>query len=109
MAGVSFRPHKMRIRRTDDGSYDGSGNYIMGATLVSDPVPCRFEQNGSANTLSFGDGKGYIYDYVVYANLDCPDVAYGDSVELYDAGGDKIGVFEVKGVRRGQLNCKIWV
>ena len=107
---VSFRPHTMRIVRKDDGHKAANGDWIEGVESYSDPIPCRYEPNGRANTIALPDGNAYRYSFTVYLNVDpALVVPYGSLIELTSQDGRVIGTYEVKGFHRGQLDMKIWV
>ena len=111
MGIVSFRPHKMRIITKGEGSYDENGDWNASAASYSDYIVCRYEPNGSANTITLPDGKEYRYSYTIYLNVN-PSlvIRYGDILELTSQDGVVIGSnFEVKGFHRGQLDMKVWV
>jgi len=107
---VSFRPHKMRIVTRGDGAYDTNGNWTESAPSYSDYIPCRYEPNGSAQTITLPDGTIYRYSFTVYM---CVNPAlllrYGDVIELTSQDGIVRGEFPVKGFHRGQLDMKVWV
>lgn len=111
MGIVSFRPHKMRIITKGEGSYDADGDWIESDASYSKYIACRYEPNGSANTITLPDGKEYRYSYTIYLNVDPTLVVrYGDILELTSQDGVVIGSrFEVKGFHRGQLDMKVWV
>lgn len=109
MALVRFRLHTIRLVTAGTGSYAENGDYIPAADTLSDPIPCRYEPNGRARTIPFGDDKGYVYDYTIYLNTDCPDIAYDQPLKLYDKDGVCIGDYRCKGFHRGQLDAKLWV
>ena len=106
---ISFRPHKLNLIKYGNGSYDSTGKFIPGGESVITDIECRFEPNGRANTIALEDGQVYVYSYMVYLNVDCPEISYGDEVELINAYGGFVGKFPVKGFHRGQLNAKIWL
>lgn len=106
---VSFRPHSISVLNVEKGSYDSKGDYIPSREAWSGRIPCRYEPNGSARTIPFGDGKNYVYDYTVYIDRSCPQIEYGQKVELFDESGNTIGRFSVRGFYRNQLNAKLWV
>ena len=106
---VSFRPHTLRIATTG-GAYAENGDWIEGNTTYSEPIPCRYEPNGQARTITLTDGTAYRYSYMVYLTVN-PDLVihYGDRIELTSQDGRVIGEYEVKGFHRGQLDMKVWV
>lgn len=106
---VSFRPHTLRIRTTG-GHYDANRDWIEGESSYSDPIPCRYEPNGQARTITLTDGSAYRYSYMVYLNVNpALVIRYGDWIELTSQDGVVIGEYEVKGFHRGQLDMKVWV
>ena len=110
MQPVRFRPHTLSILEISGGRYDkATGDYVKGVEKWSCRIPCRYEPNGSANTVPIGEGKNYVYDYMVYLNTDCPEIRYGQTVELFDAEGKSHGQFASKGFHRGQLDSKLWL
>ena len=108
---VSFRPHKMRIITKGEGYYDSNGDWKEAEESYSDYIACRYEPNGSANTITLPDGKEYRYSYTIYLNVNpALVIRYGDILELTSQDGVVIGSeFEVKGFHRGQLDMKVWV
>lgn len=110
MALVSFRPHRMRIVRKGEGSYDENGDWQEGTDIFSDYYPCRYEPNGSAQTITLPDGTIYKYSFTVYLCVN-PELMlrYGDVIELTSQDGIVRGRFPVKGFHRGQLDMKAWV
>lgn len=109
MPSVSFRPHSISLLLITGGSYDENGDFVPGRESWSERIPCRYEPNGKARTVPVGEDKNYVYDYTVYLNTDCPDIAYGQKLRLFDKDGDCIGEYRSKGFHRGQLNAKTWV
>ena len=109
---VQFRPHKLRIVTKGEGSYDARRNWTEGQTTYSDYIPCRYEPNGAAQTITLPDGTAYRYSYTIYLSVN-PNLSiqYGDLVELTSQDGNVISEepFEVKGFHRGQLDMKVWV
>lgn len=110
MAMVSFRPHCMTVYRKGEGSYNTAGDWVESTETVATRVPCRYEPNGAARTITLQDGKEYKYSYMVYLCV-CPhlDIRYGDIIELTSQDGKSMGRYEVKGFHRGQLDMKVWV
>lgn len=107
---VSFRPHKLILKKSFNGSYDSSGDWVEGSLKTVSTVPCRYEPNGRAQTITLPDGKAFVYSYMVYLNVDpYLDIKYGDIVVLISQDEKKIGEFDVKGFHRGQLDMKVWV
>ena len=110
MAIVSFRPHKMRIVHKGEGAYDSNGDWVEGQATYSDYIPCRYEPNGSAQTITLPDGTIYKYTFTVYMCVNPAQmVRYGDVIELTSQDGIVRGEFSVKGFHRGQLDMKVWV
>lgn len=106
---VNFRPHKLTLKVSLPGAYDGTGKYIKGDEKTIEGIPCRYEPNGRANTIALEDGSVYMYSYMVYLDSDCPEISYGDEVELFDQSGVSRGKFTSHGFHRGQLNAKLWL
>ena len=106
---VQFRPHTLNIIRSSGGSYDALGRYVLGSDSVIEGVECRYEPNGKANTIVLEDGKTYVYSFLVYLNVDCPDISYGDVIKLFKQDGSLVGKFTAQGFHRGQLNAKLWL
>lgn len=108
---VSFRPHTLDLYREGGGTYNSNGDWIPDAeSLVRTGIPCRYEPNGKALTITLQDGQAYRYSYMVYLNVDTSlEIHFGDHIELTSQDGIKIGRFEVKGFHRGQLDMKVWV
>ena len=109
MVSVSFRPHTLKLLTLTGGHYDKNHDYVAGTESWSSPIPCRYEPNGRARVVPVGEGKDFRYEYLVYLNTDCPEIAYGQHVRLYDADGVQIGEYEARGFHRGQLDAKLWV
>lgn len=109
MPNVSFRPHSLSLLHVGEGQYDENGDFVPAEEGWSDKIPCRYEPNGKARTVPVGEDKDFVYDYTVYLNNDCPDIAYGQMVRLYDKDDQLLGEFRSRGFHRGQLNAKLWV
>lgn len=111
MGMVHFRPHKLRIVTKGEGGYDDKGDWQEAITSYSDYIPCRYEPNGTAQTITLPDGKVFRYSYTVYMNVNPGlSIQYGDFVELTSQDGSVIAEeLEVKGFHRGQLDMKLWV
>lgn len=109
MIGVQFRPHRLSFLIVTDGEYDEKGDFVKGQSVWSEQIPCRYEPNGKALTVPFGEGKEFVYSYTVYLNQNCPEIKYGQKVILYDKEGNSMGEFQCQGFHRGQLNAKIWL
>lgn len=107
---VTFRPHTLVLKQSREGHYEANGDWQQGSVARSGRIPCRFEPNGRAESISLPDGTNYQYHYTVYLN---PDVSinprYGDIVELFAQDGRSQGDYEVKGVHKFQLGLRIWV
>lgn len=107
---VEFRPHTLRYLISNGGYKDPlNRDWVEGKEVWSDPIPCRYEPNGKANTYILDDGRAYVYQYVVYLDLDSIDIPYGSKIRIYDQAGTKITEKNISGFHRGQLNVKIWV
>lgn len=106
---VSFRPHTLRIVSDSGGYYSQNGDWNPEEPDLSEPIPCRYEPNGRANTIQIGEGESYVYSYMVYLYRDCPEIVFGQRINLYKADGELLGQFQCKGFHRGQLNSKVWV
>lgn len=106
---VDFRPHTLTLTVSLDGGYDVNGYYIEGAKKVTNGIPCRYEPNGKARSIALEDGSLYMYSYMVYLDVDCPEISFGDEVELFDQAGTSRGKFNAHGFHRGQLNSKLWL
>lgn len=106
---VDFRPHTLTLIVTLPGSYDSTGGFTPGEKKVTDGVPCRYEPNGRAKSIALEDGSLYTYSYMVYLDTDCPEISFGDEIELFDQYGSSKGKFTAHGFHRGQLNSKLWV
>lgn len=108
---VQFRPHKLRIV-TKNGAYNEQGDWVEDSQKeYSDYIPCRYEPNGAAQTITLPDGTAYRYSYTVYLNVNpALTIKYGDLIELTSQDGVVIAnELEVRGFHRGQLDMKIWV
>lgn len=107
---VTFRPHTLILKKASGGSYAANGDWVPGTVASSNRIPCRFEPNGRAETITLPDGTNYRYHYTVYLNPDVPICpGYGDTVELFNQCGCSQGDYEVKGVHRYQLGLRVWV
>lgn len=107
---IDFRPHTLDLKVTGVGRYDSTGKYLGdGAVKVTLGIPCRYEPNGRAKSIALEDGSLYTYSYMVYLDTDCPEISYGDEIELFDQLGQSRGVFTAHGFHRGQLNSKLWL
>lgn len=107
---VSFRPHKLRIVTKGEGSYNSNGDWVESEKSYSDYIPCRYEPNGAAQTITLPDGTAYRYSFTVYLNVNPNQLfRYGDVIELTSQDGIVRGEFSIKGFHRGQLDMKIWV
>ena len=100
---VTFRPHTLVLKQATAGHYASNGDWVEGSVARSRQIPCRFEPNGRAQTISLPDGTNYQYHYTIYLN---PDVtinpSYGDIVEYFTQDGRSQGEYEIKGVHRYQ-------
>lgn len=131
---VSFRPHKLRILDKGEGYYDSNHDWhegpkpkpSTGNTQSGDStqqvettaqeetptyIPCRYEPNGAAQTITLPDGTAYQYSYTIYLSVN-PNLSiqYGDLIELTSQDGVVIAEsLEVRGFHRGQLDMKVWV
>ena len=123
MALVSFRPHILQLLQRSGGHYataeeiaETGSNLKQGDWVQGEPervvaqVPCRYEPNGRAREITLPDGKAYRYAYTLYLTVD-PffELKYGDLVRLISQDSKDMGVFEIKGFHRGQLDMKAWV
>ena len=106
---VDFRPHTLNHIVSLPGSYDATGQYIEGEKVVNEGIECRYEPNGKARSIAIEDGSLYTYSYMVYLDGDCPEISFGDEVELFDQFGKSRGKFTAHGFHRGQLNSKLWL
>lgn len=106
---VDFRPHTLTLIVASPGYKDELGKFISGGEKLIEGIPCRYEPNGRANTIALDDGTVYMYSYMVYLDVDCPEISYGDEVELFDQVGVSKGRFTSHGFHRGQLNSKLWL
>ena len=106
---VDFRPHNLTLKVSLPGVYDSTGKYHKGAEKTIEGIPCRYEPNGRARSIAIEDGSLYMYSYMVYLDTDCPEISFGDEVELFDQNGSSKGKFTAHGFHRGQLNSKLWV
>lgn len=102
---MNFRPHSLKFKMAGEGYYDDNNDWCPNGGNWSDPIPCRFQQNGNATEIPIKDGKGYIYQYVVFIDLSERDFNIGE--EIQKEGDDT--VFQVKGFQRTQMHCKLWV
>lgn len=109
MPAVMFRPHALSVLEVPEGGYDENGDFVPSAGSWSGRIPCRYEPNGRASTVPVGEGRNYVYSYTVYLGADCPEIAYGQVVRIFDKDGTSIGDFRAKGFHRGQLNARLWV
>lgn len=118
---VSFRPHKLRILNKGEGYYDANHDWHEGLAQGSGNtqsdnqtpvyIPCRYEPNGAAQTITLPDGTAYQYSYTIYLSVN-PNLSiqYGDLIELTSQDGVVIAEsLEVRGFHRGQLDMKVWV
>lgn len=106
---VDFRPHTLDLIVSLPGCYDATGQYIEGRKNVVKGIVCRYEPNGRARSIALEDGSLYTYSYMVYLDTDCPEISFGDEVELFDQSGASRGKFTSHGFHRGQLNSKLWL
>lgn len=106
---VDFRPHTLTLTIDLPGVYDANGTYMVGDKKVIEGIGCRYEPNGRAKSIALEDGSLYTYSYMVYLDVDCPEISFGDEVELFDQSGVSRGKFTVHGFHRGQLNSKLWL
>ncbi len=110
MALVDFRPHCLHLIRKGEGAYDGNGDWQEASDGLAACIPCRYEPNGAARTITLPDGNAYKYSYMVYLNVNPKlEIKYGDIIELISQDGKNMGQYEVKGFHRGQLDMKVWV
>jgi len=107
---ISFRPHTLKYAVISEGHFDEIGDYVVGSVEFNEEaIPCRYEPNGRASSVAFADGRTYVYQYVVYLDVNCRKFELDETVRLYDTEGNMIAEYKVQGFHRGQLNSKLWL
>lgn len=106
---INLRPHSLSYQTTiSDGHYDKNGDWHEAVVGFSEPIACRYEPNGKANTIATQDGHAYTYSYMVYLDHSTTnEFKYGAMVRLFDTQGRLIAQKSVAGFHRGQLNARI--
>ena len=104
-----MKPHLVQFSTTVQGGYDENGDYTGDTVTYGDPIPCNAIQGeGNAETEAFEDGKNDGYSYTVYLPPLADDINVGDMVRItLDYG--KVIERAIKGVKKYQLQCKLWV
>lgn len=105
---LKLRPHILQYEVKSNGHEDENGDWHPGTSSFEGNIPCRYELNGKANTITFEDGSSYAYQYMVYLNQNCKSLSYGDTVRILKEGV-VVCTKKVQGFNRGQLNAKLWL
>jgi len=109
MAVLRTKPHILSYLATAPGQEDDNGDYEAGVSQWEGCIPCdAVPATGSAREEAFSDGVARSYSYVVYLPASCRHFAVGDIVRLFFSDGT-VNELSVKGFRRWQHQCKMWV
>lgn len=106
---VEFRPHKLSVLTPSGHRDDETGDWIVEGKSWSEPIPCRYEPNGTGQQIQLEDGEIYTFSYVVYLDLDDREFSKGDTVRLYDKAGQLIAEQRIARPHKGQLNTRLWL
>ena len=102
-------PCFMRYKSQAQGSIDGNGDPVQGESEWSSPIPCDAVPAGRANERVFEDGVRRSYSHTIYLKKDCPELYFGQTIELRYANSESVSVHSVLGFHRYQLQAKVWV
>lgn len=104
-----MKPHSIQFSTITEGSVDENGDYTGDTVIYSDPIPCNAIQGeGKAEIEAFEDGKNDGYSYTIYLPPTSMEINVGDMVRItLDYG--RVQERAVKGVKKYQLQCKLWV
>lgn len=63
---LNFRPHKLLIKRTTGGGYDGNGNPVPVTSTWSEPIPCHYSTESRERIYVYADGTEEHFDYAIW-------------------------------------------
>lgn len=106
---AEIRPHSIsKINASIE--FDVFGNPTPQQESRSEPIPCLYKQNTTANKISIlEDGRKYVYSFEVSLSRDCEEFKVGDLVVLFDNNGKEVSRKEVRGFTRQRLNSTLWM
>ena len=106
---VNEPPCLLRIKSHAEGSIDSEGNPVSGEGTWSESIPCDAVPAGKANERVFEDGVKRSYSHTIYLKPDCPDMYFGQTLELHYNTSPEPTYHKVLGFHRYQLQAKVWV
>lgn len=106
---VEFRPHSLQVLSTSGHRDDETGDWIVDGQLWSDPIPCRYEPNGTGQQIQLEDGELYTFSFVVYFDPDEREYRRGETIRLFDEHGQLYCEQRIQRSHRGQLNTRLWL
>ena len=105
-------PHILRFNQNNQNQehFRDDNGFIIVPPEVNElvEIPCRLEVNDKGRVVKGVDGESVEFGFVVYMPLEYPDVAFGESIEVYNHGS-LIGKGEVKLFSREFFHCRLWV
>lgn len=109
MSVLNMKPHLLQFSTFQQGTYDENGDYTGDTYTFEDPIPCNaIQSEGKAEVEVFEDGKNDGYSYTVYLPPMEREINVGDMVRItLDYG--RVQERAIKGVKKYQLQCKLWV
>lgn len=107
MAVVELKPYSICPLIVEEGYENEMGDFVPGYTFWGEDIACDIVSSGKANEMVFEDGEKKTYTFVVYMAPDVRDFLLGETVRL-TMGCDEHEM-TVKGFRRYQHQCKLWV
>lgn len=108
MPVLDFKPHEFCYSVVTKGDFDENGYYTGDTIEWSEPVKVNAVQNEGAELIhNYADGEDIQYTYTIYLEKNCKDFVKGEKVRLNYYG--KQVELTVKGFKRFQHQCKLWV
>lgn len=78
---VSFRPHIITYTTLAQKAYkDSNNNWVQGNAGMTITVPCMYQTNGDAKTITSTDGQNVIYKGVVFMDKGLDIIQPGTSI-----------------------------
>lgn len=97
------------LKYLNESARDDSGDFIGQSEDYSFLCYCRDESNTSGRKVSNGESAQIEYSFMVYAPLNCPDLATGDQIVVRGKEGATRLWGTVIRFSRDRYNCRIWV